>query len=314
MEIKNDKIVFRPNEPHMVTHDWDRKFIAENGIEKWITGNLLAQNKEGDTFQYLTWNYFLDYPYFGSKLRDFNPDFVNEFDFKYKVLCYNRRPHAHRKILVYNIIHNEVLRTNTLFSLGYNNLYNNQMNERVIAGYTENLEEAEKIFTYFTNLAKDIGFDSEINLGSDSIGKSFKIEDYKKTFVSLVTETLASKDVLFFSEKTYKPIVAQHPFIILGNPNSLKYLKSIGFKTFDKWWDESYDEEINFKKRFDKILKIVTDICNMSYDELYLIREQMNSVCMHNYKHYFKSTGVTEELKKLGYVPQIFEKIERKLI
>ena len=311
--MNNNKIYFKGTEPDIVETEIEREYIKENGIEKYITGNLLAKNKKGDTFEYVSWNFFLDYPPFFNKNKA-DLEFINTFDFKYKVLCYNRRAHAHRKILVYNILKDRLLKDNTLFSLGYEKEYNDKVNIESIAGYTEDLNQAKNIFEYFTELKEDISFDKNLNLYRDSPGLLFKIEDHQKTFVSLVTETLVENDKLFFSEKTYKPILAQQPFIIMGNPNSLKYLKSIGFKTFDRWWDESYDEETNFKIRFEKILNVVRKICSMSYDELYTIRKELESVCIHNYKHYLKSSGVTEELKKLGFTPQIYQNINRKFI
>jgi len=39
----------------------------------------------------------------------------------------------------------------------------------------------------------------------------------------------------FITEKTYRAILNHHPFIILGEMNSLKYLESIGFKTFREY-------------------------------------------------------------------------------
>ena len=36
----------------------------------------------------------------------------------------------------------------------------------------------------------------------------------------------------------------------------------MGFKTFDSFWDESYDAETDDKKRFNMILKIVEDIAS----------------------------------------------------
>jgi hypothetical protein len=305
----NKPILFKPQEPYILTSELD------SSIEKCITGNLLAKNKEGDSFQYVSWNYFLDNPSFGNKLKDFDVEFVNEFNFQYKVLCYNRRPHPHRKILMYNILNDSVLKDNTLFSLGYDFDYNQRTDTKVIHSYINDLELSENIFQYFSAINTHIGFDTDIDLGVADIDTALiKLEDYRKTFVSLVTETNVNQDILFFSEKTYKPIAAQHPFIILGNPNSLKYLKSIGFKTFDKWWDESYDEELDFKIRLEKILDIVKKICTMSYSELYSIRKEMNDVCIYNYKHFLKSTGITSELKKLGFESKTFPIIRNKLI
>ena len=47
---------------------------------------------------------------------------------------------------------------------------------------------------------------------------------------------------------------------MVGNPQSLKVLKKQGFKTFDKWWDESYDDEFDFHKRMDKIVEVMEEM------------------------------------------------------
>ena len=61
-------------------------------------------------------------------------------------------------------------------------------------------------------------------------------DDYTQTFVSLVSESLCDDTILFLSEKIWKPIYMGHPFIVNGNPKTLEYLKSQGFKTFEQWW------------------------------------------------------------------------------
>ena len=61
----------------------------------------------------------------------------------------------------------------------------------------------------------------------------------------------------------YKPIYAQQPFIVYGNPYSIKHLKELGFKTFDKWINEEYDNEPDSGKR-----------CNMITDELVRLSEK----------------------------------------
>ena len=66
-------------------------------------------------------------------------------------------------------------------------------------------------------------------------------EDYDKTFISVISETLIYEDTLFISEKTFKAIANNHPFMILGNRNSLKALHKMGYKTFHDLIDESYD-------------------------------------------------------------------------
>jgi hypothetical protein len=61
------------------------------------------------------------------------------------------------------------------------------------------------------------------------------------SWVSVISEASFSDDQCFISEKTFKPLIVGHPFIVFGNPNSLQYLRDMGYKTFDPWIDESYD-------------------------------------------------------------------------
>ena len=100
-------------------------------------------------------------------------------------------------------------------------------------------------------------------------------DDYRKTFLSIVTETLYDDKILFLSEKIWKPIYMEHPFMVLGNPHTLKYLKNLGFKTFDKWWDESYDNVINLKDRNDIIISNIKKFKDYGHKELIEFREEM---------------------------------------
>jgi hypothetical protein len=147
--------------------------------------------------------------------------------------------------------------------------------------YGTTFEESNIINQFFITNRKKWDFDGldlHVNLANN-----FEESFHKKTFVSLVSETSASKDLIFFSEKIFKPIYACQPFIISGNPNSLKKLKELGFKTFDKWWDESYDEEIRFEHRLEKIMKILTDISLKTDEELVTMLNEMEDILVHNY-------------------------------
>lgn len=110
-------------------------------------------------------------------------------------------------------------------------------------------------------------------------------DEYEKTWFSVVSETSADSEFLFITEKTMKPIMNLHPFIINGNPNTLKLLQSLGFKTFSKFWDESYDSETNFKIRIEKILKIIEFLCNKSQDEMIELIKSMEEILHYNKKH-----------------------------
>jgi len=115
------------------------------------------------------------------------------------------------------------------------------------------------------------------------VGDSINKEAHLKSFVNIVTETLTMQDVVFITEKTYKPIYTCQPFIIVGNALSLKKLKEYGFKTFDKWWDESYDDEVNFEKRMNKVTKLLEEIASWDLDKCSEVRKEMREILIHNY-------------------------------
>lgn len=67
--------------------------------------------------------------------------------------------------------------------------------------------------------------------------------DYKDIFVEIVCETFFSGKTFFVTEKTLRPIINRRPFIVQGPKGYLKNLQRLGFKTFDQWWDEGYDND-----------------------------------------------------------------------
>lgn len=163
---------------------------------------------------------------------------------------------------------------------------------------------------YFAELNKlsprSISDDLNYNLASN-----INIEDHKKTFVSIVTETLTSSDTLFLSEKTWKPIQLGHPFMILGCPGTLDLLKQRGYKTFSKFWDESYDILDSDVERADIIVKNIETLSKLTLQELKDLREKLEPILEHNLSNFKK------ELKENFYVNgnvKKLEKILRKLI
>jgi hypothetical protein len=91
------------------------------------------------------------------------------------------------------------------------------------------------------------------------------------TYFSVVSETSASDYWCFITEKTVRPMIYYHPFIVWGNPGTLTRLKKLGFETFPEFFDESYDTITDNTKRLDCILENMQKLCNKSIDELHSI-------------------------------------------
>ena len=64
------------------------------------------------------------------------------------------------------------------------------------------------------------------------------------------------------SEKIFKPLAYQHPFVVFGSVDTLKYLKREGFETFSNLWDESYDAIDNDADRHAAVSERVIQIVN----------------------------------------------------
>jgi hypothetical protein len=110
------------------------------------------------------------------------------------------------------------------------------------------------------------------------------LDSYKKCFCAVVNETRFAQPFGNFSEKTLTAIYSKLPFVLVAPPFSLEYLRKFGFRTFGKWWDESYDLEKDHHKRIIKIFDIIDYINSKSIEELREIYTEMDEILDHNLK------------------------------
>ena len=115
------------------------------------------------------------------------------------------------------------------------------------------------------------------------------------SLVYVPTETVYFGKRLHITEKTFKAVALEMPFILVAPAGSLEYMRSYGFKTFNNVFDESYDNEIDDIKRIEKVVKLLKDLDNLSVKE----RRQIHQACLpaveHNYNHFYCG-GLTDIL------------------
>lgn len=119
----------------------------------------------------------------------------------------------------------------------------------------------------------------------DHLHNNHKLIDHRffnESYWNIVVETHISKNNLFLTEKTFKPILNLQPFIIVGSVGSLKLLKSLGYKTFDSVIDESYDNEENDELRLKRCLDLVRDIANWDHNKHIQIQKSVSEILLHN--------------------------------
>lgn len=113
-------------------------------------------------------------------------------------------------------------------------------------------------------------------------------DECAETLTYLVTETVFFGRRNHLTEKTFKPICQQMPFVLASTAGSLEYLRRYGFRTFGNIWDESYDEEIDDFARLGKISKLLKDLDSMSTRELNDLYHATLPAVKHNYEHFYK--------------------------
>jgi hypothetical protein len=101
---------------------------------------------------------------------------------------------------------------------------------------------------------------------------------YQNSWYSIVCET-NNETSKFITEKTGKPLFAKRLFVCFNQHGHLEFLRSQGFKTFDRVIDESYDLEPNIDKRFDMAFEQVRWLAKQNPEIIY---SQIQDILEHN--------------------------------
>lgn len=217
-----------------------------------------------------------------------------------KFLCFNRTMEKYHRYKLF-LDWNENNFDDSLFSFlnvykssGYDIL---ELVKTYGEDYCNNLEKKLPIEVDTHNIKRDGRL-----VEWDRTHNNFKKELFLDSCINIVTETTFEGNELFISEKIVKPLVGFQPFIVLGPQYYLKELRKLGFKTFDSIWDESYDNEEDFKKRYEKVLKLILKINENDVNEVNEMYKSVKDICIYNHNH-FKS--IKEES-----IYKIFKQIE----
>ncbi len=182
--------------------------------------------------------------------------------------CLNRVNREHREFFVIKLIENG-LHKHGLVS-------HNRINYDYWRGWYEPTETIDKAEQLLPLIVDDADFDNNKSM-------QFNPDLYLNSWISVVTETHAATEPhnFFISEKTWKPIYAMHPFMILGHKGTLSKLHEMGYKTFDGLIDESYD----YREFFPRANAIVQNLLFLQTlrDKMQWF-ENCKDICVHNRK------------------------------
>jgi len=117
------------------------------------------------------------------------------------------------------------------------------------------------------------------------------LEMYDSTYFELVCESLGfhpRDDSFYITEKTFKPIMMEHPFVMVSTRHHMKNLRQIGFRTFDGLIDETYDGLEHTKDRIEAIHQELGKLDLKRSRDLY---QGSREICRHNRDHLMNLQG-----------------------
>ena len=237
---------------------------------------------------------------------------INEYQVKIKnkkFLCLNRMPRNVRLELIAKFI-----RLN-LLDYGYCSL--GRIDDH---GWIDDLSHDPPGMLNITNETRNILLTNKsilplkVNMSLDKSNPtsvdSEDLEYYNNSYFSVITETLYYKltrasltveESRFFSEKTYKSIIAKHPFIMVGYPHSLQFLRDSGYKTFSPYINESYDSIEDDDLRLIAIINEIQRLCQMTDDEWIIWQTNIKEIVEHNHTMLLSKSDyrITRDVEKL---------------
>lgn len=126
-----------------------------------------------------------------------------------------------------------------------------------------------------------------------NVSQTLPIEMYNNCYFNLVVETdMDWQDSFFITEKTMKAIITGIPFVLATTPFFLKNLQSLGFRTYNTLWDESYDNETDFDKRVCKIVKLLNELGSFDWQSH---RTQLQKIADHNLRNLLNSDMILND-------------------
>lgn len=155
----------------------------------------------------------------------------------------------------------------------------------------------ETFSEHFEKFSNKSSCNQLIKGGSNDQDTRFNAMFLQHAFVYVATETVGDYPYPYITEKTWKGFYSRVPLIVLGAKRSLSLLRGYGFKTFSKWWDESYDELDTFASRSNAVICILKELDRLDIHHRIKIREEMEDVLDYNQKHL--RTHFTNELETL---------------
>ena len=253
----------------------------------YVTGNLIADEQyqmwakdrvRGSKLKIIPYAHFERDIQMNAENEGIMPTFDSNRQYKRSKIiktynCLNKRPRTHRNWFYIELFKHNMLDYG-LVSMNDYGTHVSRLEDRFVDPVL--MKEARKrlpllVYNRANNEENDLYY---INRITDQV--------FLDTWVTVISEAsfADSDETIFISEKTFKPIACMHPFIFLGNRGSLAKLREMGYKTFDGFIDESYDN----MSTFDRMAAIIREVKRIhAIEDKVQWLDSMRDILEHNF-------------------------------
>ena len=123
---------------------------------------------------------------------------------------------------------------------------------------------------------------------------------YEDSYFNVILETMIDIDNSngqLISEKTCKPIFNNQFFVAVSSVDHQRHLRELGYKTFGRCIDESYDSISNNQQRFEAVLSLTQELAGSDQQSLHDLYKQLEPEIKHNSQVF--QTGMVYRLKNV---------------
>lgn len=241
----------------------------------------------------------------------------NQIEKSYIMLSRVTRRH---RVLLYSLLkENDILDKGLVsFSLGYhspvpihssnkNHINNNSLCMLLTSPWSRCNEDwlitDPTLNTIYSNFLKSVPLDFSFkNFTEPALDYSSYYSNtdvIQRAFLYVGVETMFHYPGTYLSEKSFKGFASLRPFVIVGPAGNLNKLKDYGFKTFDRWWDEGYDNIENSSDRMKAVFKIIKYISNLPPNQLIELGKEMEDILQYNYD-FLVNKFASSQLEKIS--------------
>lgn len=271
-------------------HNRAQYFLGWNANEQYISHGIGHALQEGDE------GYLIGKPW---PITNHKPPYEKAF------VNFNRRWRPHRPCLV-GLMSARGMLDKGFVSLGVGDdprCWQSEMSH--LAGFLEAYPPAHNSFTAHEQQLlqlPDLYLDTQDLVTNRAEFELDTVYYYENSLFSLVNETNyfcgndSYEDMVFLSEKFFKPIMMRHPFLIVSTPGIYSAIHALGYKTFPEFIPEHFDHTQNDAERMWQILDIVEDVCSWSDAKQQEFVEYAKPICEHNWQTLWFKTQFTHRM------------------